>query len=80
MGTFHFFISWPSEGEVYALLCTCAYKVPTFGGFEFEKWCIEEVAAGLVICAALRRGKNDGKNELGLDSLWNCNPAAFVNS
>ena len=61
-------------------------KYLLFRGMEFEKALTGEVAAGrraaacLVIHAALRRGENDGENALGLESFWDCNSAAFVNS
>lgn len=56
-----------------------------------KKVFMEEVVAGrravtsLFICAALHRGKNDGKKFIGIKihwdlNLWQCNPATFLNS
>lgn len=47
---------------------------------------VEEVAAGrravpcLVNRAALQKEEDDGKNALGLESLWDCNTGALMNS
>lgn len=88
MGAFNFFHQLANLGQhISTSVYLCLLKKPLFfKGLEFEKELIERVVAGrravacLVNHVALQRREDGSKNALGLESLWDCNSGALLNS